>query len=272
MKSKKNNTILVGIDYTKSSENALNYAAILAKQSKSSLLLFHMYQTPVIHTYSGIYFVSFNELQKYNKEKLDKYKDKYKAMHPGVEMHTLATYKSFKDGVSSLIRKYKLHVVVLGLETKTKLSKFIYGTTGVDVAGKIKCPVIIVPEKYKNHKAENCILAIDNRAYLKADVLSRVKDFSKQFKIKNEYVHFKTEDDFLVAPSERVKDQNKKLNVKMIESKDFVSGLNNYAKKAGVDLTIVVSRSHSFMFNLFNETNTKKIAFGSQKPVMSIHE
>jgi hypothetical protein len=73
---KNNKTILVGIDYTKSSENALNYAILLAEKSVSSIMLYHVYETPVVHTYSGAYFVSYPDIDKYNQEKLEKFKNK----------------------------------------------------------------------------------------------------------------------------------------------------------------------------------------------------
>ena len=52
-------SILVGIDFTKSSENALNYAIMLAEKSKAALLLFHVFDTPIVHTNSGAYFVEY---------------------------------------------------------------------------------------------------------------------------------------------------------------------------------------------------------------------
>ena len=50
-------TILVGVDFTKSSEHTINYAVALAKQSESKLLLFHGLMAPVVHTTSGMVFV-----------------------------------------------------------------------------------------------------------------------------------------------------------------------------------------------------------------------
>lgn len=264
-------TILVGIDYTKSSENALEYAIMMAAKANASVLLFHMYETPVIHTFSGAYFISYSEMQGYNQSKLEKYKDKVSKKHPRTHIETFATYKFFKVAANELIRSRKIHYVVLGLEAKSRLSKFIYGSTGVDIAGKINCPVIIVPEKYKDHKMNKVIMAIDNNKSISPKVMQKAEKFSKQFKTRKELVHFKTPDEFLFIQKRKAESSDKKWNVKVVESENFQKGIFAYVKSNNVDLISIISHSHSLMYNFFNETNTKLIAFNSRVPVMSIH-
>jgi len=268
----KTRTILVGIDFTKSGDNALNYAAMLAERGKTSIVLFHVYETPMVHTYSGAYFISFNDIQKYNKEKLDRYKEKFNKIHPGIEILTFASYTSFKAGVKALVKQHKIQLVVLGLKSKNKFSRFLYGTTGVDVAGKVDCPVIIVPETYKRHRLEHNVLAVDNQEYLHANILQKLEDFARQFKVKTEHVHVKTEEEMFVFPEKRIRNQNKKLHVELVEAKDFDAGINKFIDKKHADMVTIISRSHSVFYKLFKETHTKLIAFRSKRPVMAIHE
>jgi len=273
MKKRKNiETILVGIDYTKSSDNALEYAIMMAAKSDASIMLFHMYETPVVHTFSGAYFISFTELQAYNQGKLEKYKANLLKKHPRVSIETFATYKTVKAGVDDLIKSRKIHYVVLGLESKTKFSKFLYGTTGLDIAGKISCPVIIVPENYKEHKLKHAILAVDNRKSVSAKLMKKVQKFNKHFGLQKELVHFKTADEFLFQDSKKTRAIDKKTHAKVVECDNFETGILNYAKSNKVDLIGIVSHSHSLMYNLFNESNTKVLAFKSKVPVMSLHE
>lgn len=273
MKSIKNiKTILVGIDYTKSSDNALQYAIMLAKRNKASVMLFHIYETPVIHTYSGAYFISYKEMQGFNLTRLNKYKAKIEVKHPGVNFETFSTYKSFKAGVSDLIRSRKVHYVVLGLESKSKFSKFIYGTTGLEVAGKISCPVIIVPERYKEHRLNKMVLALDNQKAVESGLMLKVREFAKRFKTNLSAVHIQTENEFMLLSHKKTNQVNKRWKINTVEAKDFESGIFAYAKNNKVDLITLISRSHSLMYNLFNESNTKQIAFKTKVPIMSIHD
>lgn len=264
-------TILVGIDYTKSSDNALQYAILLAEKSKSSLMLFHVYENPIVHLYSGAYFVDYDNVEKGNIEKLKKYKAKILSTHPKLEISILATDKSIKSSIKELAEKHKISLVVFGLETKSKVSKFFYGTTGVKLASKIKCPVIIVPEDYKQHQLKHTVLAVDNNEHIKSKIVNKVKEFNNDLKLQNEFIHVKTEYEFLAIPTTKIKKEQEKLKVKMIESENFVTGIKSYVSKNKVDLITIISHSHSALYNLFNDSNTKLIAFESKKPVMCFH-
>jgi nucleotide-binding universal stress UspA family protein len=62
-KNKKMKTILVPIDFSPSSDNAMNYAAYLAAKVGASLLLVHVYQIPVSMNDMPVLMVSAEELK-----------------------------------------------------------------------------------------------------------------------------------------------------------------------------------------------------------------
>ena len=65
---------------------------------------------------------------------------------------------------------------------------------------------------------------------------------------------------------------SKKLPIEVIKAKDIQDGIIKYSKDKNTDLITIISQSHSALFNLFSESNTKKIAFQTKVPVMAIHE
>jgi len=267
MALKNKGNILVGIDFTKSSENALNYAVLLAQRSGFAITLFHVFDTPVVHANSGAYFIEYASLKQNFTARLEQYKKNVEEKHPLLSIHVFTTFNSFKAEVQELVDKKKIHYVVLGLETKSKISKFIYGTTGVDIAGKINCPVIIVPEKYKAHKLEHIVLAIDNKHKQHAKEIKQVKKFAEQFNCSVNYLHVRTEHELIIEKS-----KNKDLPVETINSKEFKTGIKNYLKNHPKDLTVIITHQHNFLYHFFIESNTKEIAFQSKTPVMSVHD
>ncbi len=268
---KNKNTILVGVDYSKSSENALMYAALLASKTDASLMLMHVFDVPVLHTNSGIYFISYESIQEEHKTHLEKYKQLVTKKYPKMEVKTFVTSLSFKSEIKDLSSSKKIQYVVLGLETKSKISRFIYGTTGLDIAGKVDCPVIIVPQQYKEHKLGKTVLAVDNAEATRSKLFTKFAKFNEVYKTKASYVHIKTEDELNlgIKPSKKSKPE---IKIDQLESKSFVLGINRYVRENNIDLVTVVSQSHSFIYDLFSERNTKLIAFQSKTPVMSLHE
>ena len=72
----------------------------------------------------------------------------------------------------------------MGLEAKDRMSKFIYGSHSIDIAGKIDCPVIIVPSKYKTHKLSKIVLTVDSNEKMHKPTLSGFEKFVEKSKIK----------------------------------------------------------------------------------------
>lgn len=267
-----NKKILVGIDYTKSSFNALDYAVGLARQSRSELLLFHVYDFPVVHTNAGLYMVDYKAIKREDLSRLEKIREKLIGDNPKIQVSVINSNLSFRTYVEELAAKKKIQVVVIGLETKSKISKFIWGTTGVDIAGKIDCPVIIVPETYRQHRYEKLMAAVDYKQDLKRVVVRKAEKFAKDHRMKCELLHIQTDDelDFGLEAGQHRKEAEK-WGISIFKAKAFPDGIKKYVSQNKTDLVVLFSRKHSLVYRLFNETNTKTIAFNSNIPVMSIH-
>lgn len=271
-KVQKSKRILVGIDYSKSSLNALEYAAGLAKHSGATLVLFHVYEFPVVHTNAGLYMVDYKAIKRDDLAKLEQVKTKLLLKHTGLQVEAINSNLSFRSYVEELAAKKKIHVVVLGLESKGKLSKFIWGTTGVDLAGKVDCPVVIVPESYTKHSYTKVLAAVDYKQDLKRVVIRKAEQFAREHKMSCDLVHIQTDDelDFGMEAAQHRKEAAK-WNIQIFKSKGFAEGIKKYVSQNKSDLVVLFSRKHSLVYRLFNETNTKTIAFNSNVPVMAVH-
>jgi hypothetical protein len=109
-------SILVGIDFTKSSENALNYAIMLAEKVESQHCFFFMCLIRQLCTLiQGAYFVEYASLKHNNLARARIiYKIAIQAKHPNVKMDVRTTFASFKEEVKDLAKHGKINYVVLG--------------------------------------------------------------------------------------------------------------------------------------------------------------
>lgn len=265
-------TILVGTDFTPSSYNAGNYAAILAKKLGCKLVLFNIYEVPALHTNSGLYFISSEAIRENTEEKMERQIKELKASFNGIKVESLVATGSFSKLIEEFIAKHRVQAVVMGLAAKTKLSKFIYGSHTTDIAGKLTAPVIIVPEKYKQHQVKTILLGVDNTEKLIGTPLKQFVALSNELKAKVKSIHVRTADEILVPEKKEIHLGSKTQKVDGFFAKNIQDGLNKYARLNACDMICVVSRAHSAFYDLFAENNTKKIAFVSKIPVMSIHE
>jgi hypothetical protein len=260
-------TILVGVDFTKSSDNTISYAIEIAKQSKSKILLFHALTAPVIHTTSGLVFMTGDEFFKDAGKKMKELQTHLSAKNKTVKFDIEITYEGIRDKVEQLSKKNKISLVIFGLETKSKMSIFLNSTTSVDLTGKINCPIITVSEKYKQHKINKMIIAIDNKEAISSALSKRIHSVINFLGVDAEFVHIKTEDELEI--NQKI---NKQIQVTNIKAANFEEGITSYAKKSKADLVMLISNNYNAFYSLFIERHSKKIILSSNIPVLSIHK
>ncbi|MBL7931295.1 MAG: hypothetical protein JNL60_05320, partial [Bacteroidia bacterium] len=169
--------------------------------------------------------------------------------------------------------RHQLAAVVMGLESKSKISKFIYGTHGVSLSGKIPAPVIIVPDKYKNHRLETVVLAVDNKEKLKKESLKDIEKIVKAAQLHLEFLHVRTPEEVLSSgKSASLKVGRTSVELSVQPAVSIEAGVQKYCKSKETDMVAIISRKHSVFYNLFNESVTKRVAFVSRIPVMALHE
>lgn len=260
-------TILVGVDFTKSSENTIDYAIKVAKQSGSKILLFHAMTAPVIHTTSGLIFMDNDKAKKDIEKEMTSLRTKLSKKHSTLKFDMEITYDGIKDRVKKLAKNKKINLVVLGLETKTKIESFVNRTTSLDLTGKIDCPVLTVSEKYKKHSLKKMIIAVDNKETLSAGLSKRIHSIIDLLKMQAEFVHIITEDELNIKQT-----HNRQINVTNIKSPDFKTGLSSYAKKTKADLIMLISNNYGAFYSLFIDSHSKKVILTSNIPVISVHK
>lgn len=266
------NTILAATDFTPSSLNACLFAAMLAKKTKSRLVVFNLNEIPVAHTNSGLFFISYSAIRENNEERMSQFLPQIRAKFPKVMIQSLFLDGVFKEEVSKFIKQHKIKAVVMGLGAKTKLGKFIFGSHSTDIAGKISVPVIIVPEKCKEHNVRSISLCVDNNEKLFRHPLSVLDTWSEELHARVKVLHVRTEDELFHPEKLSLTLRHKPVKIESIFAKSIQEGVNLFNKKNHCDMVVVLSKSHSPLYDLFAETTTKKIAFTSKIPVMAIHE
>jgi nucleotide-binding universal stress UspA family protein len=266
-------TIIVGVDFTKSSYNAAGYAALLALKLNCKLVLFNMYEIPILHSNSGLYFMSNAPLREESENEINLFSKKLQTLNPKIEIHTFISTGFFKKELLSFIKTHKVQLVVMGLSAKSRFAKFLFGSHSTDIAGKINAPVIIVPDNYKTHALRKVLLGVDNKEKLHKSPLVVLRNFLKEAKLSITLLHVKTEDEiFNSSFKETLKIGDKVHKVESWFYPTIEKGITAYTQENKVDLITIISRKHSAFYNLFNESNTKQIAFASKIPVMCIHE
>lgn len=265
-------TIIAGTDFSASSINACQYAAMLAQKLGCKLTIFNLFEAPVVHSNVGLYGFSYDSIRKASKEKTGKLISQLNRHFPGLTIEAFTTTGVFKDQLKYFTKEHHVLATVMGLEAKERISKFIFGSHGVSLAGKIECPVIIVPSRYRKHELSKILLAVDNNEKLLKSPLKKFESFVAQTKSKLDIVHVRTPMEIFKPKKSALKFNGKNLTIDVLDSKNLEDGIKKKCAITRSNMIALISKKHSVFYNFFSESNTKRIAFAAKVPVMSIHE
>ena len=265
-------TIVAGTNFSKSSLNACAYAAMLADKYKYKLVLFNLLDVSWVHANSGLFLLETYRERRKNEHKIKKHFEALKAMFPKLEITTFVSEGSFKKEIKNFIEHHPVKLIVMGLTEKNRFYKSIYGSHGVNIAGKLNAPVIIVPEQFKIHTIKHVVLAVDNAEKLHLSSLKEFEFLIKSMRPKVSVLHCRTKDEIFEPVKKQVKLNNTNYKIEERTAKNLEKGIKDFNQENYIDLVVIVSRKHSLFYNLFAESNTSQVAFDAKVPVMAIHE
>lgn len=265
-------TIIACTDFSEASYNACRYAAFLAHKLNCKLMLFNLFDAPVIHSNTGLYLISYSSQKATSEFKTHKQIARLQSQFPKLKIDSFVTTGGFKQELEAFTKAHRVEAAVMGLAAKSRISRYIYGSHGVDITGKIDCPVIIVPSNYKKHQLSKVLLAVDSHEKLLKSSLYRFENFIKESKVKLDLLHVRTESEVFDPVLHTLRINSKNLKIGVAKANDIESGVKKYCSSGNADMIAIISKKHSAFYNFFSESNTKKVAFAAKVPVMSIHE
>ena len=272
-------TILVPIDFSIVSYNAIDYAIEIAKQAQAKLVLLHVFQIPIILSDVPLANISIEELESNSKMLLDKIKQKISSENSQLEIECFYKCGSPEEEIVYFSRNNAVELIVMGMSGAGVVREKLIGSTTTAVIEECSLPVLVINEGTKFKSLEKIIFASDlewisNKTKLNA-LIALAKIYSAEIYILNVVT------DTNKIPSQTNLEMSEKLekyfedvnySVHFINQKNTSDGINEFAEKIHAGMVSVVSRKHSFLERLFHETNTKRLAFHATVPLLALHE
>ncbi len=272
-------TIIVPTDFSVPSNNAMDYAVGLAKQTGSSVLLFHAYQVPVSMTDVPIVLISVEELQKNAETKMADVKKTLEQTTGGsVKTYAETRLGDTIDELENLCNNIKPFAVVMGTKGETGVERVIFGSTTLSAIKHLSWPVIVVPPGKKYSAIKKVGFACDFREVVKTTPIHFITDFIKEFKAeihvlnvdyKNSHFRPETPEESALLHT-MLEDLNPTYD--FIEDENIETGIEKFAEKNNLDLVITIPKKHKLLESLFRKSHTRELVFHSHLPIMCVHE
>lgn len=272
-------TILVPTDFSDAARNASEYAVEYAKEFGYKLLLCHVYHLPVMSVPEEPLLVMENP-KVLRKNHLDSLQEEaaFLTKNNQVEIECQVAEGFAVDEILTLESEVKPALIMMGMETEGAFSELIIGSIATDVIRKTKTPIILVPEKAKFKKIERITLAYDYKLKQEVNILDPLKELLKTSQAKLFILNVGKEDPLQNAEKAiaGIKLENyfsdTVFSAHFSENEDFTSGVNKFVESSATDLIAMIPHKHNFLERLFKESHTKKIAFHTNVPLLTLPE
>lgn len=270
--------ILCPTDLSPTANNAVEFAATLAKKTGASLLLLHVLSD---HVYTSEFatdmLIDALEEEKTMIETLTQLTESIKS-----DFKIKCDFWIETDKVVPAVNRLadiKADLVVMGTAGADGLSNYLFGTNTYRVLEKSTKPVLMVPYGVGFTKMNKIVFATD---YRKGDILAikNLKTFADILGCKIEILHVSYQE---TPVSWEVFQSFKKsvlaekglpdnLKFEKIDSPNVADAIDNYMLASGNAMLALSVKHHNIFKKIFTSSVSKKISLMADYPVLAVHE
>lgn len=268
-------TILVPIDYSEVSDNALQYAIELSRYTQADLILLNIYKAPVPIIEMPVVTVPMPDLEQENLQRMKAIENK---IGGEVQVESIIRSGFVVDEILNVIKEKEIDLVVMGITGAGKISETLMGSHTTSLIKKTLTPVLVVPKEAKYKAIKKILLAYDYKETVNVAALELFKKFAKIFQA--QVLVLDVEKPVVVpmyentAAGEALEHSFDDIEhtVYFSATEDLTDEVNSFASSHQCDWIAMIPHEHNFLSRIFKESNTKKMAFHTHIPLLAIHD
>lgn len=270
-------TILIPVDFSKTTQAATRFALSLASKINGKLML--------LHTYS-VYRSSFvgeasnvqerERVEEEARQKMEDLKAEMHKMNAEVEISGHFEKGSLTETIVPFIEKNKVDFVISGTEGATGIKYVLLGSNAYDIAKLLPVPFVSVPTTAQNYRIQRVAFFTDYNPKDKETLKNLVatldyKEFSYHFvhiyensnvsveeatkKLKNHVEELKAYADI------------KNVTYELVHGKKNIELVNDISKREDIHLLALTMKEASFFDKFFNKTLARAIIMQGDTPL-----
>lgn len=273
-------TIVVPTDYSPVANNALEYAIGLAQTVNASIMLLHVYTTPVFYNNGDIPLPvpDLQELAEINRMKMEKLAEQVRSKSPAtLEINTAVKLGILVEELKALCAATPTFAVVMGTKGAGFVERLLVGSSTLSAIRHLTTPVLVVPPGAVFNPIEHIGFAADLSKQVEPGPAGAIEQWVNTFGATLDIIHVDENNANVRETAEQAvlmyhlfRDLQPKYHY--IDSPNVEAGLSEFAESHQLDLLMVIPQKYRLMDLLFQKSHTRELIFHSRIPILSIHE
>ena len=261
--------IIVGYDFTTSSENALNHATVWAKVFAADILLVNCFMPIVVD--SNVSVGSMDALQMETIKELNEKlvliaKD---VKEKGVNTSFKVVVGDVKYALLESIKEDKGELLVLGKTNNPNFLERVIGSNSQHLLNSLSIPLLVIPENAKPIDLKVIAYATE-KEFDEKDIKDDVKEIAQKFK--SEIHTFKVNIASMYSIVDELKNKSKSIGkTEAIDSASFREGIDKFISKVDANLLVLTSHKRGLLDGLLVPSKSKMLIPKINIPVLIYH-
>lgn len=272
------NSILVPVDFSTCSTNALNYAIELAKMTSAKLTLLNFYN---VHVTAGEVGVDLHPQLSYDLEK--KAQNNFKTLKAQVqglnevEHEELIEMNFINAGILNHIEEIPTDLVIMGTKGASNRIDAFFGSNTYSTIKKSPIPVLAVPGEATFQPMKKILFAADFKYIKDIHSLEMIKTLANLFKAEIQIIHIgegwaelnmhQTEEAAAIVEYFGPTEHSYHFVKKELEVEEAIE---NHITEHHNELLVLIARKHYFPGSLFKKKLTRRTVLQTKIPLLTI--
>jgi Universal stress protein UspA and related nucleotide-binding proteins len=263
------NTIIIPIDFSPGSENAMHYGAQLAGELNASVVLVHIYQVPITMNDMPVMIFSADESKNSADTGLERCREELQQNYPELTIATESRLGSVAEEVHLIAKEKNPLAIVMGSQHTRGLERMLFGSTTASVIRHAHYPVFAIPLGFKKTAIKNIVLAADLED-TPVPLCHKIIELVQLLGASLHIVHVKIKEE-----AERPEKLLEKMSTlspfyHSIDNKKVKDGLEKYVQEVNADLLIFLPHEHNLIERMFFKVHTEDIITNTRIPALAI--
>ncbi len=276
--------ILIPTDFSENSWNAILYALSFLKKTKCNFYLLHVSHIDEMIGGSSFYDSKDAVLEKIThsgKEQMKMLLKKIEKLPLNTKhrFFTINEYIFFVDAIRKQIEEKHIDFIVMGTKGASGLKEKTIGSNTGDVITKVKCPVLVIPEKATYVAPKEIAFPTDYNIYYRSRVLDTITNILTKNDTALRVLHIAKKDQELTDLQKKNKDYlNDYLQDDIEHSFHFLSNPNIeeavqcFVESRDIDMIMMIAKNLNFFQRILFHPTVEKISYHTDIPFLVLHE
>ncbi|PWL37649.1 universal stress protein [Flagellimonas aquimarina] len=270
--------ILIPIDFSEYSENALRYAQGLFQSINCNFYLLHV-NTLLNSEKKTILGKNLNGSKNVLAQLMDK--TKQQSANDNHHFYALNEHGFFIESVKKQIEDKSIDLIAMGTKGVSGLRQKVVGSNAGDVITKVQCNTLVIPKEIVFSKPSELAFPTDFNIFYSHSILSSITEILHLSDGQIRIMNVSKQDQTLNSDQEQNKAYlidffeesfQKRFSFHTITNKNVKSAIQCFVESRDIDMIVMVAKNLNFIQQVLFDSIVEKISFHTKNPFYVIHE